>query len=232
MTDVAPNPGVLAVLQRIREPPPQSRPGERCELCTQDIADEHRHLVDLKDRSLMCVCQACGLLFWNPGAAGGRYVTVPDRYLTVTDFALSPQQWDSLQIPVGVAFFFRNSSIGGTSAFFPSPAGATECLLPLDTWAQVEADNPILATLRPDVEALLIRSRSAGRGPAGRGRSGDDDEGLDSFIVPIDTCYELVGHLRARWRGFDGGAEAHEQMAAFFDGIEARARPAGRCDDG
>ena len=31
------------------------------------------------------------------------------------------------------------------------------------------------------------------------------DGGAECFIVPIDACYELVGHLRRLWRGFDGG---------------------------
>ncbi|MHB1535167.1 MAG: DUF5947 family protein [Acidimicrobiales bacterium] len=219
MSDSAPAPGVLAVLQRIRQPAP-SRPGERCEMCTQDVPDDHRHLVDLQDRSLMCVCQACGLLFWTEGAAAGRYITVPDHYRLVVDFELSAQQWDSLQIPVAVAFFFRNSASGATSAFFPSPAGATECLLPLDTWSDVEGANPILASLRPDVEALLVR-----RGDPGQERT-------ECFIVPIDACYELVGHLRSLWRGFDGGKEVHEQMAEFFERVRGRARPIGRGDAG
>ena len=167
----------------------------------------------------MCVCQACGLLFWTEGAAAGRYVTVPSRYRRVVDFSLSAPQWDSLQIPVAVAFFFHNSAMGATSAFFPSPAGATECLLPLDTWSEVEAANPILASLQPDVEALLVRTW---RTP--------EDSGIECFLVPIDACYELVGHLRALWRGFDGGAEAHEQMDGFFASLRDRARPIGRHD--
>ena len=46
----------------------------------------------------------------------------------------------------------------------------------------------------------------------------------ECYLVPIDTCYELVGQLRSRWRGFDGGSEAHEALDAFFDNVRARAR--------
>ena len=54
------------------------------------------------------------------------------------------------------------------------------------------ATAPALATLRPDVEALLVRAQ---------------DQQVEAFLVPIDVCYELVGHLRSAWRGFDGGQE-------------------------
>jgi len=41
-------------------------------------------------------------------------------------------------------------------------------------------------------------------------------------IVPIDAAYELVGVMRANWRGFDGGAEVRERIEAFFAKIEER----------
>ena len=48
--------------------------------------------------------------------------------------------------------------------------------------------------------------------------------GPECYIVPIDACYELVGHLRTLWRGFDGGKEANAKLEAFFDDVRARAR--------
>ncbi|HEX4245456.1 MAG TPA: DUF5947 family protein, partial [Acidimicrobiales bacterium] len=194
--------GPLGVLARFRQPAPS--PGEQCEMCVEPIASEHAHVVDMVDRSLVCTCRACYLLFTNRGAGAGRYRIVPDRYRIVTDFELTPSQWTSLQIPVAVAFFFENSALEATAAFFPSPAGATECLLPLDTWREVEATNPILATLEPDVEAALVRV------------DGDAGGGVECFLVPIDSCYELVGHLRTLWRGFDGGSQVHQAMADYF----------------
>ncbi len=203
----------LAVLQRIRAAPPPEVPpaGERCELCAEPIPDEHGHLVDLQARSLLCACRGCYLLFTSEGAGGGHYRSVPDRYLTFPDFGLSPGQWESLQIPVSVAFFFLNSSLGRVAAFYPGPAGATESLLPLETWSEIVAANPALDTLEPDVEAFLVRS-ARDRGDA------------ECFLVPIDACYELVGQLRRLWRGFDGGREAHEALDGFFDRVRARAR--------
>jgi hypothetical protein len=203
----------LAVLQRIRESRPRDMPraGEVCELCTEPISDEHGHLVDLEARTLMCACRGCYLLFLSEGAGGAHFRSVPDRYLAFPDFELSPAQWDNLQIPVSVAFFFLNSTLDRVAAFYPGPAGATESELPLDTWADVRRANPALTSLQPDVEAFLVRSRP------NRG-------GTECYIVPIDVCYELVGHLRRLWRGFDGGREANAKLDAFFDDVKAKAR--------
>jgi hypothetical protein len=205
-----PSAGPLAILERIRRPAQTARPGERCELCATDIADAHSHVVNLDSRGLLCVCRACYLLFTQRGAAGGRYQAVPDRVLAVSDFAVTAHEWEALQIPVAVAFFFYNSDLGRIAAFYPSPAGATECLLPLGAWEGVVAGNPALASIEPDVEAVLIR--------VGRDAS-------DCFVVPIDACYELVGLLRQLWRGFDGGREVHDALDAFFARIRSRARP-------
>jgi hypothetical protein len=203
----------LAVLQRIRatRPRPVVRAGERCELCTEEINDEHGHLVDLHARNLLCACRGCYLLFTSYGAGGAHYRAVPDRYVAFPDFQLSAGQWDSLQIPVSVAFFFLNSALDRVAGFYPGPAGATESELSLDTWEEVVAANPQLATLQPDVEAFLVRARP-------------NQGGAECFLVPIDACYELVGQLRRLWRGFDGGPDAHGELDAFFDRVRAKAR--------
>ena len=204
-------PDAISVLARIRAAPerPRPRPGERCELCAEEIADEHGHLVDIEARSLLCACRGCYLLFTATGAGGGHYRAVPDRYLGLDGFRLSAAQWEAAQIPVSVAFVFHNSSLGRVAAFYPSPAGATESLLPLELWDELVAANPLLADVEPDVEALLVR--------AGR-------DGAEGFVVPIDACYELVGEMRRLWRGFDGGSEARAALDAFFDRVRARAR--------
>ncbi|HEY6473849.1 MAG TPA: DUF5947 family protein [Acidimicrobiales bacterium] len=218
----------LAVLARIREstPRPIPEPEEVCELCTEPIAAEHRHLVDLKSRTLLCACRGCFLLFESEGAGGNHFRSVPERYVAFDDFELTPAQWDSLQIPVSVAFFFLNSSLGRVAAFYPGPAGATESELPLDTWADVVGSNPVLGSMQPDVEAFLVR---AGPGLGGRASgaagAGGGGGGAACFIVPIDACYELVGHLRLLWRGFDGGTEANRKLDDFFAGVAERARP-------
>jgi len=165
----------------------------------------------------MCTCRGCYLLFTAEGAEL-RYRAVPDRYLSFPAFTLGPGQWDELEIPVGLAFLFRNSVQDRTIAFYPGPAGATESELPLAAWGSVVAANPQLAVLEPDVEALLIRAPSRGRG-----QHGSD---FTCHVVPIDACYELVGQLRQLWRGFDGGQDAHDAMDEFFAMVSARSRPA------
>ena len=109
----------------------------------------------------MCACRGCCLLFTPDGAGGGRFRAVPDRYLVVPRLHADAAQWDALQIPVSVAFFFLNSTLDQVAAFYPSPAGATESLLPLDAWDEIVAANPELATLRPDVEASWSASDRA-----------------------------------------------------------------------
>jgi Family of unknown function (DUF5947) len=184
--------------------------GERCEMCTEPIADEHQHVVNIAARQLMCVCRACYLLF-TESQAKLRYRAVPDRYLAFPDFALDRRAWESLQIPVGLAFFFRNSALDRTVAFYPGPAGATESELGLDAWDALSAADPRVRLLADDVEALLVRV--------------PDDEGPpECYLVPIDACYEFVGGLRMLWRGFDGGQQAREFIDGFFARVAERSR--------
>ena len=188
---------------------------ERCDLCGAPISPEHRHLLDLKSRELMCSCRACTVLFdaAAAGAAGRHYKLVPERRLRIDDFAMDDVAWAELRLPVDMAFFFASSDAGRVQAFYPGPMGATESLLGLEAWRALEAANPVLATLEPDVEALLVhRARGERR----------------SYVVPISDCFELVGLIRTRWRGFTGGREAWEEIARFYDGLDRRARVAGR----
>lgn len=178
-------------------------------MCASAIADAHPHVVNMAGRQLMCVCRPCYLLFTEPDAAL-RYRAVPERYLSFPDFRLGQGQWDALQIPVGLAFFFRNSDQGRTAAFYPGPAGATESELPIEAWTAVVEDNPALATAAPDVEALLIRLPRTDFGHA------------ECHLLPIDACYELVGRLRRCWRGFDGGQDARRELDAFFERVARR----------
>lgn len=220
----------LARLQRLREQSQAASPksGERCEMCGEPIPGDHGHVVNVQNRALMCVCRACYLLFTHEGASLGKYCPVPDRYLYNPKFQLTDDQWDALQIPVGIAFFFVNSMLGRFVAFYPSPAGATESLLPLDTWDEVLAANPSVACLEPDVEALLLnrlaQSGSSNWKPfADSSRSADARAGgTECFLVPIDACYELAGRVRLHWRGFSGGDSVWQEIAAFFDRLRAK----------
>ena len=205
-----PRPGAPAAgrgLRRFRAPQPPAP--ERCELCGAVVPDHHRHLVDTKKRALTCACTPCALLFERPGAAAGRFRTVPDRYLVDPTHTLDDAAWDLLQIPVGVAFFLRNADLDRLVALYPSPAGATESELDPETWQTVLGASRLADLLEADVEALLLR-RHEGR--------------IDCYLVPVDIAYELVGRMRLLWQGFDGGAEARAALDAFFAEVARRAR--------
>jgi hypothetical protein len=182
---------------------------ERCELCGEPIPADHRHLLDLKSRELMCACQACKILFDRREAGEGHYRLVPDRRLYIEDFRLDEAGWDDLRIPVDMAFFFYSSAEQRVGAFYPSPAGPTESLLRLDAWEELERANPVLRSLEPDVEALLVnRARGAS----------------EHFIVPIEDPYRLVALIRSRWRGLTGGAEVWEEIEGFFARLSEQSR--------
>ncbi|MDQ3095641.1 MAG: DUF5947 family protein [Actinomycetota bacterium] len=212
----------ISVIRRITSNRPPPRTEERCEMCAEPIPDTHQHVVNLESRVLMCTCRGCYLLFAVENAKL-RYRAVPERYVSFPDFTLGPGQWDELEIPVGLAFLFRNSVQDRIIAFYPGPAGATESELPLAAWDSVVAANPALGQIEPDVEALHIRAPE-------RGRGGQGSIDYTCNIVPIDACYELVGGLRKLWRGFDGGQDAHDAMDRFFETVSAKSRPARAID--
>jgi hypothetical protein len=205
----------LGVLARVAAARPLPGVQERCEMCAVGIGEQHQHVVDLVGRGMLCTCRPCYLLFTAEGA-DLRYRAVPDRCLSFPGFVLGPGQWDELEIPVGLAFFFVNSVQGRTVAFYPGPAGATESELPLGAWERIVDANPVLGVLRSDVEALIVRMPARG------------DSAPECFLVPIDRCYELVGRLRMTWRGFDGGQEARALLDAFFTDLADRTAPDGR----
>lgn len=178
---------------------------ERCDLCSAELPSEHQHLFEPPTRQLLCSCDACSILF--SGQTETRYRRVPRRVRYLADFRLTDAQWESLLIPIGMAFFFHSSPAGKTVALYPSPAGATESLLDLSAWAAVVADNPVLKSLEPDTEALLVnRVRGA----------------ADYYLAPIDECFKLVGLIRARWRGLSGGTEVWQEIEEFFAGLKGK----------
>ena len=184
-----------------------------CEMCNAEIDDRHGHVADLQAQRLLCTCRSCYLLFTGRGAGGGRYRALPEEVRRVRGVAITRDQWDALQIPVDVAFFFRQTGAASFAACYPSPGGATESLLDLASWDEVLRANPVLAGVATDVEAILLRRR--------------DDEGgalFDCYLVPIDACYELVGVVRRSWAGFGGGEEVWGRIGAFFEGLDRRSR--------
>jgi hypothetical protein len=208
------SPDLLARFEQSQRPKPQ--PGEACELCATPVPEEHSHVVNIDTRELMCVCRACFLLFTQDGAGSVKFRAVPDRYLVDPYFVMDKGEWEQIQIPVSMAFFFYNSTMDRFVAFYPSPAGATESMLDLDAWREVLAANPAFEGLLPDVEALILKQEKAG-----------DQERFECYLVPIDSAYELTALVRMNWKGFSGGEEVWVKIENFFSALRSRSAVVG-----
>jgi hypothetical protein len=202
--------GLASTLEALNQFAAKRRQVEICELCGAELAGDHPHLVDPKARKLLCSCQACALLF---GAqAGSKYKRCSRRIRFLAGFRLTDAEWASLMIPINMAFFFKSSLEGRVVAQYPSPAGATESQLPLDTWSDLVAENPALADMEPDVEALLVNRLGPARSYAGP----------EYYLLPIDECYKLVWLIRSHWKGLSGGADVWKELESFFVDLKTR----------
>lgn len=198
-------------LESLLEPLSRPRSEERCELCDLPLTGEHHHLVNLETRSLLCACPACCRLFTRKGAAGGQFLAVPKRYVYVRDLAFGAAQWETLRIPASLAFFLYHGALGQLAVCYPGPSGTVESRLPLATWAEMARTNPQIATLKPDLEALVIHRQAREHGTSYSG-----------YIVPIDACHDLLGRLRWSWKGSQGGDEAWREIETFFFEVRAK----------
>ena len=176
---------------------PESR--ERCDMCGTGLMPQHQHLIDPVSRRLVCACDACTILFYRGGET--KYKSIPRNARRLDSFRLTDGQWDSLMIPIGLAFFVKSSTEGRVLALYPSPAGATESMLDLAAWADIVEENPLLAEMAPDVEGLLVNRL---------------DQEAEYYLAPIDKCFELVGLIRANWRGLSGGSEVWQKIRDFL----------------
>lgn len=192
----------LAVLRRFARARP---PVERCELCGLELAPEHQHLLDTKSRQVTCSCDACAILFC--GQQGAKFLRIPRRIVRLEGFSFTDVQWESMMLPINLAFFLRQSD-GTACAMYPSPAGAMESLIELPPWRDLFGENSAPARVEPEVEALIVN------------RIANENE---YFIVPIDACYRLIGVIRTKWRGLSGGGEVWQAVADFFSDLDCRA---------
>jgi hypothetical protein len=183
----------------------RSPSAERCELCSAELSPIHQHLLDPKKREIVCSCDGCAVLFC--GQAGAHYLRVPRRIRSLSDFQMPDLQWESLMIPINLAFFYRDTAADRVMAMYPSPAGAIESLLSLESWVEIAAEHPALQKMEADVETFLVN------------RVGAQPQ---YYIVPIDECYRLVGLIRMHWRGLSGGVEVWKEIHQFFDDLKAR----------
>lgn len=192
---------------RLRQFAERPKAVERCDLCGRELASDHEHVLNPMERRLSCACGPCAVLFVGTEATARK--RVPKRVRLLRDFQMTDAQWDALRLPINLAFFVHSTPQGRPVACYPSPAGATESLLSLETWDDIVRENPVLATLEPDVEALLVY------------RIG---QAADYYLAPIDQCYRLVGLIRMKWAGLSGGTEVWKEITGFFGDLRRRAR--------
>jgi len=176
------------------------RPVERCDICGREVPGEHRHLLELEERRILCACESCFAL--RAGEPSLR--PTGTRVVRLDGFRLPDELWAEFRIPIGLAFLFLSSATGGVAAFYPSPAGATESELDLGAWDELVSANPALASLEPDAEALVVNRLA---------------EPAQFLIAPIDRCYALVGLVRLRWEGINGGQRLREAIAEFLESL-------------
>jgi hypothetical protein len=208
MTAVA-NSGFENTLALLRQFTPRRSSVERCEMCSGELPAEHDHLVEPAQHKLMCACTACAILF--DGQVNPKYKRVPRVVQFLQDFEMSEGQWETLRIPIEMAFFLLSSPQGRMIALYPSPAGAIESLLPLDTWEEISLANPALNKMKADVEALLVNRVGSNRGSQ-----------AEYYLVPIDECYKLVGLIRTHWRGLSGGTDVWREIRTFFGELKGK----------
>jgi len=194
----------LARAEGARPPAPLRAPAERCDLCGTTVAEDHRHLLHLTERRIVCTCEAC----WALRSGDAEYRPTGMRELWLDGFACDDELWAAFRIPIGLAFFMRSTVTGSVVAFYPSPAGATESELPLEPWERLVAANPVLEQLDADAEALVVNRLS---------------DPPQHAILPIDRCYELVGLIKSRWEGISGGSAIEQAVPGFFERLRARA---------
>ena len=181
--------------------------GEVCDLCGVSIPEDHRHLLALVERRIVCTCETC----WGMRAGEGDYRPTGQRTLWLAELELPDELWASFQIPIGLAFFMRSTVTDCVVAMYPSPAGATESELHFESWSRMLELNPALAGMDADIEGLIVNRLS---------------EPPAFVIAPIDRCYELTGTVKASWEGISGGVAVERAVAGFFGRLRAEAVPA------
>lgn len=173
-------------------------PEAACELCAADVRSGHRHLLQLEQRRIVCVCESC----WDRGARDAEFRQTNARVEWLEDFRLPEHVWAALGPPAGIAMFVRSSTAGRMVALNPR-ASTVESELADADWAQLASDNPALEKLEPDAEALIVDR--LGRTPR-------------HLIAPIDACNRLVGLVQSRTREPELGPALDD----FFYGLRRR----------
>ena len=195
---------VVARLRRLsaREMPEGLQPLEAtCDLCGREMSEEHRHLLQIEERQLVCACEAC-----YDGASGdAEWGPTGTRVMWLTGFRMPDDLWARFRIPIGLAFFLKGEE--GVTAFYPSPAGATESDVEPSAWSELVGLNDILQMLEEESEVLMVNRMKGAQ---------------EYAIAPTDDAYRLVGLVRTRREGISGGPGLENAVAEFFAELEGK----------
>jgi hypothetical protein len=184
-----------------RQPQPRAGSVQHCDLCSDELAERHQHILNTATGTLSCACPACGVLFDHQAAGGGHYRLIRSRPRQLGEFVLDEALWAQFGIPVGLAFFVHSAENDRVTAFYPNPVGTMRATIEDDSWRSLTGANPRLSAMDSDVEALLIDRLHATTA---------------AWLLPVDECYRLAGLLRTHWRGFNGGSEVWRQVERFL----------------
>jgi uncharacterized protein DUF5947 len=201
---------MVSGLRGLAQPKPPQAPApvddglERCDLCQTTVPSDHRHMLNLYERQIVCVCESC----WALRSGDTEFRPTGNRTVWLEGFKLPEELWAQFRIPIGLAFFMNSSVTNCIVALYPSPAGATESELHFETWDRLAGMNPVLRQLEPDAEALIVNRMSEPHAYA---------------IAPIDRCYMLVGLVKTAWEGISGGSGVERAIDGYFEELRRRA---------
>jgi hypothetical protein len=173
---------------------------KHCDVCGMVVEFQPSYLVHPASRRLMFCCETCATNL--VGGGSGKYRRVPKSVQILADLKMSDAQWDSLSLPINLAFLYYSSPDRGVLVVCPSASGPNEIALPAPQWEDLVRDNPILRTFQPDVEGLLINRV----GPTRR-----------YFRAPIDQCFKLTAFIKDHWSGVTGGVDIWRKLEWCFD---------------
>jgi hypothetical protein len=176
-----------------------------CELCAGPLEREHRHVVEVRARRILCACDPCALLFDE--ASTRRFRTIPEHVRRETPFG-AYEAWNALGLAEG-SFVLFGSSEQHWIAVEPGVSGAAERVLDPVSWHAVWTRSELARAMASDVEALIVRR----------------DRRAEAFAAPIDRCYALTGAMRRHWQGEDGGNDVRATLVAFFEGLGRDSEP-------
>ena len=90
---------------------------EWCELCGAGLPPDHRHLIHLDERRLLCACETC----WSVRSGEAAFRPAGVRTEWLADFELPDEAWASFGIPIGLAFFMRTGRAGAGRRLLSEP---------------------------------------------------------------------------------------------------------------